>query len=41
MENVEFLQDITLQHTTLVEILPRKVGHNGYAVSSLLTYFRK
>ena len=26
IENLEILQDNTLQHTTLVEILPKKVG---------------
>ena len=44
MENLEFLQDSTLQHTTLVEILlKKKVGQqlSETAIHSymLLTYF--
>ena len=46
MEDLEFLQDNTLQHTILMEILLTKVGQQGRdsldtvrASLSILTYF--
>ena len=39
MENMEFLQDATLQHTILVETLPTKVGQQDGDSLSIVTYF--
>ena len=36
MENLEFLQDSTLQHTVLVKTLPKKVGQQQIRVYGCL-----
>ena len=39
MEDLEFLLDITVWHTILVEILLTKVGQQGRDSMSIVTYF--